>query len=205
MDKTPRRAPVERRRDPERTRRRIVEAAKAEFSAKGFAGTRVSEIAARAGVNKQLISYYFGGKEGLLKALTAEWQSKEGAFARTSPPPSLPELIRGYVTGTVRERDLTRILIWGGLQDDGEEDSSLIEQMRSDVEDLRRRQAEGEFPGDLDPACLLLMLFAAAGAGAIFPQLVRALCGQDPASEEFGERYGEQLARLLGHLGAVKS
>ena len=61
MDKPPRRTPEERRRDPERTKRRIVEAARAEFSAKGFAGTRVSEIAARAGVNKQLISYYFGG------------------------------------------------------------------------------------------------------------------------------------------------
>ncbi|MFF3440042.1 TetR/AcrR family transcriptional regulator [Streptosporangium sp. NPDC002721] len=205
MDKTPRRAPVERKRDPERTRRRIVEAARAEFSAKGFAGTRVSEIAARAGVNKQLISYYFGGKEGLLKALTAEWQSRESTFAETSPPPSLPELVRGYVTGSVRERDLTRILIWGGLQDDGEEDSALLREMRNDVEDLRRRQAEGEFPDDLDPACLLLMLFAAAGAGAIFPQLARAICGQDPASEEFGERYGEQMARLLRHLNPYKS
>ena len=38
----------------------------AEFSAKGFAGARVSEIAARAGVNQQLIAYYFDGKQGLL-------------------------------------------------------------------------------------------------------------------------------------------
>lgn len=49
------------------------------------------------------------------------------------------------------------------------------------------------------------MLFATAGTGTIFPQLVRALCGQDPASEEFGERYGEQMARLLHHLNADKS
>ena len=31
----------------------------------GLAGARVNDIADRAGVNKQLISYYFGGKEGL--------------------------------------------------------------------------------------------------------------------------------------------
>lgn len=74
--------------------------------------------------------------------------------------------------------------------------------MRGNVEDMRRRQAEGEFPADLDPAYLPLMLFAAAGAGATFPRLVRAICGQDPA---FGERYGEQLARFLRHLGATKS
>lgn len=77
--------------------------------------------------------------------------------------------------------------------------------MRGDVEDMRRRQAEGEFPADLDPAYLLLALFAAADARAIFPQPIRAICGEDPASEEFGERYGERLARLLRHLGAAKS
>ena len=54
-------APHERQRDPERTKARILDAATEEFSAKGFAGARVSEIAARAGVNQQLIAYYFDG------------------------------------------------------------------------------------------------------------------------------------------------
>ena len=37
------------------TRRRILEAATAEFAAKGLAGARVDEIAARAGANKRMI------------------------------------------------------------------------------------------------------------------------------------------------------
>ncbi|MES2532306.1 MAG: helix-turn-helix domain-containing protein, partial [Pseudomonadota bacterium] len=41
-------------------RNAILAAARAEFSAKGLAGARVNEIAARAGVNKQLLYYYFG-------------------------------------------------------------------------------------------------------------------------------------------------
>jgi len=48
---------------------RLLEAALDVFSARGFAGGRVQEIADRAGVNAQLISYYFGGKEGLYRAL----------------------------------------------------------------------------------------------------------------------------------------
>ena len=46
----------------------ILAAARAEFSAKGLTGARVNEIAARAGVNKQLIYYYFGSKEDLYRA-----------------------------------------------------------------------------------------------------------------------------------------
>ncbi|GAA4227678.1 AcrR family transcriptional regulator [Streptosporangium album] len=198
MDKSPRRAPAERRRDPERTRERIMAAAKAEFSAKGFAGARVSEIAARAGVNKQLISYYFGGKEGLYHELTGDWQRRERAADVTSLP--LAELVPYYVTATVRDRDLARILIWEGLEDRGGENPDLVEDMRRNLEGLRERQRAGEFPEDLDPAHLLLMLFSAASAGAVFPQLVRAICGEDPASEEFAGRYGEQLSRLLRHL-----
>ncbi|MEJ7687669.1 MAG: TetR family transcriptional regulator [Variovorax sp.] len=45
----------------------ILEAARAEFSAKGLAGARVNEIATRAGVNKQLIYYYYGSKEALYR------------------------------------------------------------------------------------------------------------------------------------------
>lgn len=46
----------------------ILAAARSEFSCKGLAGARVNEIAALAGVNKQLIYYYFGSKNDLYRA-----------------------------------------------------------------------------------------------------------------------------------------
>src|SRR4030088_3731464 len=73
-------APEERRLDADRSRRRLLAAALDEFAAKGYAGARVHEIAARAGVNKQLINYYFGGKEGLYKQLQLDWLESEAAF-----------------------------------------------------------------------------------------------------------------------------
>ena len=54
-----------RRRDPERTRELILEAATVEFAAKGIGGARVDEIAARAGANKRMLYHYFGDKQRL--------------------------------------------------------------------------------------------------------------------------------------------
>src|ERR1035438_1270312 len=78
----PRRSPAagERQRDAERSRQALLTAALDEFSRKGFAGARVAEIAERAGVNKQLINYYFGSKEGLYLALQREWLQREARF-----------------------------------------------------------------------------------------------------------------------------
>src|SRR5512140_2797797 len=57
------------RRDPEGTRRALLAAALAEFSDKGLAGARVDEIAARAGVNKQLVYHHFGSKDDLFRTV----------------------------------------------------------------------------------------------------------------------------------------
>lgn len=57
--------------DTEGTRRRLLEAATAEFSAFGLAGGRVDRIADAASVNKQRIYSYFGSKVGLFDAVVA--------------------------------------------------------------------------------------------------------------------------------------
>ncbi len=47
------------------TKATIAAAAREEFARLGYAGARVERITRRAGVNKQLIFYYFGSKRGL--------------------------------------------------------------------------------------------------------------------------------------------
>ncbi len=64
------------RRNPEVTRRKLLVAARREFAACGLAGARVDEIAARAGVNKQLVYHYFGDKDALYLAVL-EWVYEE--------------------------------------------------------------------------------------------------------------------------------
>ncbi len=65
-----------RRRNPASTRRKLLVAARREFARNGLAGARVDEIAAQAGVNKQLVYHYFGDKDAIYFAVL-EWMYDE--------------------------------------------------------------------------------------------------------------------------------
>jgi AcrR family transcriptional regulator len=58
--------------DSERTRAEIIEVATREFSQRGYSGGRINEIAERTRTSKRMIYYYFGGKEGLYRAVLFE-------------------------------------------------------------------------------------------------------------------------------------
>jgi len=58
-----------RARDPQRTRRAILDAGLTEFAARGLSGAGIAAIAQTAGVNKRMIYHYFGSKEGLFTAV----------------------------------------------------------------------------------------------------------------------------------------
>lgn len=57
------------KRNPERTTRKILQAATIEFSQKGLSGARVDVIAERAKTNKRMLYHYFGNKEALFLAV----------------------------------------------------------------------------------------------------------------------------------------
>jgi len=61
--------PQRRARDPEAMRRRILEAATAEFADHGYSGARVERISAAASTVDRMLYYYFGSKEGLFRAV----------------------------------------------------------------------------------------------------------------------------------------
>ena len=198
-----RRAPAahERQRDPERTKARILEAATAEFAAKGFAGARVSEIAARAGVNQQLIAYYFDGKEGLYREMGRRWRAHEAEAIPDDIP--MAEMITRYVRASVENLG-GRLLAWDGLadtgEDSGEEARERNARLRHEVEALRERQRAGELDDRFDPAVLHLIALSAANALAVYPHLARGLFGADAGSPELVERYAEQLALLISSV-----
>jgi AcrR family transcriptional regulator len=60
------------KRDPDGTRRRILEAAVEEFAGGGLSGARVDQIARRAETNERMLYYYFGSKELLFVAALEE-------------------------------------------------------------------------------------------------------------------------------------
>lgn len=64
--------PIKRERRKQARPGELLEAALSLFVEKGFAGTRVEEVAARAGVSKGTLFLYFASKEDLFKAVVHE-------------------------------------------------------------------------------------------------------------------------------------
>jgi AcrR family transcriptional regulator len=193
----PRRSPRpgERKLDAERSRRLLLDAALEEFAAKGYAGARVQDIADRAGVNKQLINYYFGGKSGLYVELGRRWLEREADF--NDPATPIDELWVRYLRDSLDDPRGVRLNAWRGLTEDLVE---IPEDPREDLSDLRRRQAAGELAADLEPEAVMMLMTAMVAMPTVLPNAVRRVYGLDPGSPEFRERYAEQLRRIVRHL-----
>ena len=196
----PRRSPraQDRKRDPERTRERILDAAVVEFGEHGFAGARISAIARRAGGNEQLISYYFDSKEGLYGALQQRWQLISAGASRPELP--IAEVVAAFLRLSIEQRSFARLLAWDGLAHTGSDAVEPDEYFTEMVEELRRRQQAGELADDLDPAYVLLILFAAALAPTVIPQIARRLTGLSADSRTFQAAYAEQLRHIVERL-----
>lgn len=173
-------------RDAQATRRTLLDAAAAVFAEHGFAGARVDEIAARAGVNKRMIYAYYVDKEGLYRAVLASRLAGPGAADALAdvddPREALEEVVRWYFRLLRDDRAFARLLAWdmlSGGPGDVLVDSALPTLDR--VSDLVRRGLEaGVLREGLDPE-----MFRAA---------IVALCLgyflQHPVMEKAQERSG---------------
>jgi TetR/AcrR family transcriptional regulator len=144
-------------------------------------------------VNKQLINYYFGSKEGLYLALQRAWLEREESFAPPEVP--LPDLVVRYLLDALADPRSLRLLLWRGLADDSAPDSRLGRQ--PDLDRVGRRQASREVAA---PAAVLLAGMGMVAAPIAMPQVARELFGVDPSSAEFRERYAGQLRRIGTYL-----
>jgi len=180
------------------TRERILRAALAEFGAKGFAGARTAVIGARAGVNPQLISYYFGGKQGLLDELRRRWS--EADAARDEPEASFADSVKRHLDATLDEPDWARLLVLQALGDDpaGTDPRQVQrDRLRPAVARVRRRQRAGELTSTVDPEFILLLAYAVAFAPVAMPQVVGGLFGLDPLSPAYRRKCLRQLLILV--------
>ena len=85
------------------SRARILEAAKAEFGQFAYAAARVARIAQRAGLNKQLLYYYFGSKTGLHEAALSLAASLPAGGSPGPRPGTASDRLRNAVDGLFTE------------------------------------------------------------------------------------------------------
>lgn len=186
-------------RDAERTRGRIVEAAVREFAEKGFAGARVESIGRGAGVNKQLLYHYFGGKEDLFREVV-ERKIEERLGRLEGSPDKLEELLEYHFEKLYEDLDWIRFLTWeaAGHVDGAHMEEERRESIARQIEDLRGKGARGELPPDLDPRYLQLAIFALTSYPVAFAQVTRMVTDQDPESPEFREAWRAFLRCFTG-------
>ncbi|MER7134581.1 TetR/AcrR family transcriptional regulator [Streptosporangium saharense] len=185
-------------RTAEETRERLLDAAAAEFGAKGYAGARTACIAARAGVNQQLISYHFGGKQGMLDELRRRWQEAQATIV--PPGASFADTLGAHLDTTLDRPD--RPGSWSGRR------------WATARPPIRRRAGpgagaaggggrdprapgNGEIRAGIDPAFALLVAHAIALVPVTMPQFVRDVLGGDPLSPETRKTLRTQLVKLL--------
>src|SRR5436190_14423656 len=119
-------------RNPARSRERILNAAFKEFSAKGFAGSRVDEIARRAGINKRMLYHYFGDKEALFRHVLRRKMAERRTWGIATPDEA-GESLPYWFDLACKDLDWIRLLEWEALQ--FVDNKSLID------EDRRRESA----------------------------------------------------------------
>lgn len=172
--------------DTEGTQCSILDAAVSEFAAHGPDGTTIERIAKTAGVNKERVYNYFGGKRELFARVLREELAK---VAQAVPVESFAVEDAGDYAGRVydyhRERpELTRLLRWEGLAFDAEvpDEEQRREYYGYKTAAFTAGQEQGTVTGDIDADHLTFLVLALAGWWSAVPQVARMLTG--PLTED---------------------
>lgn len=188
-----------RRRDPERTRAKILDAAARAFSKDGLAGARIDEIARRAGVNKRMLYHYFGSKEGLFKAVVADRLERKGRVMASAPAD--PEGALVHFHASVRgDPDWVRFLMWEALQTSPDRvigEAARRKALLRGREQVEALQTRGLF-AHADTSHLMLSLMAMVMLPYAMPQLARLITGHDVGSAAFARARDEFFRALVG-------
>ena len=178
-------------RDAEATRRRILEAATAEFAAYGLAGARVDRIAGEAASNKQLIYQYFGGKEALFRTVVAQ-ELARAIDGIDFPDDDLPAYAGAYFDFAMANPRLMRLVAWCGLEIEG--GIAGIPEPEPKLARVAAAQARGEVSERFPPAFILSTISAICMAWVPNNWYANLL---DPEAAKNAPLYRDAVVRLV--------
>jgi AcrR family transcriptional regulator len=188
---------------------RIITEAGDEFARQGYAGARVDRIARRAGVNKQLLFYYYRSKRGLFHAVLARGAAQlERALADLAPPVGRPlERLRqalGAQFDFLTSQPELATLLSQAERSDARPFSPAIKRL---VVLLAEGQGLGEVRDDLDPhlaaAQALVLMVAYLPLESLIAASAPPLGADEPALRERWKQAAVEL--VLSGVRAVSS
>ncbi len=151
------------------TKSKILAAAEAEFSEKGYFGARVDEIADAAGVNKRMIYQHYESKDGLYRAVLLSVYEKLAECERSfcihnlDPKLAIKNIVYTYFRFLEETPSFVRMLMWENLNYgnciSGEEIRYLKEPTINYIkEQIRRGKEQGIFREDIDEAQMIISI-----------------------------------------------
>jgi len=144
----------------------IISTAERLFSAKGFDGTSVRDIADEAGVNIAMISYYFGSKEKLMEALFEQRSNNVRLRVESlmqdetlNPFQKMESLVAGYIEKVMDKQKFFKIMICEQVINKNPVIINLIYDLRKrNVEEISKLVKDGQQKGVFRKNVDVLML-----------------------------------------------
>jgi TetR/AcrR family transcriptional regulator len=190
--------------------RKILAAAVKVFAEKGFDGARTDEIAARAGVNKAMIYYYFKSKENLYTVIVETLFGKVYLILSShlslvdvsAPEKGVLSFIDSYVDFIYAHRIFVKVMLWdlarGGTivaRVAGKVMREKTEQVRSIFE----QAARDGYIRPFDPKHLFVSIIGMVLFFFIAEPVVRVIWGEEPITPEHIAERKKEISSLIIH------
>lgn len=189
--------------DTEGTRRRLKEAATAEFAEHGPDGTTMARIAERAGINKERLYKYFGDKRALFEAVLTDELDK--LAASVAPVPAGFEGIGEFAGRTFDYQsahpELVRLLLWEGLsRSPVADEANRTAHYKNKAQAYARAQRDGILDSEIDPDHMVFLIIGLAAWWISAPQLARMVTGADDSDPAEHARRRASVVRAAQRL-----
>ncbi|KIH84370.1 TetR/AcrR family transcriptional regulator [Pseudomonas batumici] len=189
----------------ERNRELILRAASEEFADKGFAATKTSDIAAKAGLPKPNVYYYFKSKDNLYREVLES--IIEPILRASTPfnPEGVPaEVLAGYIRSKIRiSRDLpfaskvfASEIMHGAPHLSAEQVEQLNAQARHNIACIQSWIDRGLI-APLDPHHLMFSIWAATQTYADFDWQISSITGKAKLEDADYEAAAQTIVRLV--------
>ena len=191
----------------------IMEAAEKLFAEKSFAGTSVRDIAAAAGVNLAMISYYFGSKEKLMEAMF----HYRGVHMRIqlenivknknlSPMQKMERMIDDYIDRIFKKLCFHKIMMREQMANTTGPIAKQIFQLKQTnlaliKELLNEGQKKGEFKRNVDVSFLMMTLVGTSSQLVTAQHYYKKINNLDALpDEDFEKHIRKKLSSYLKNL-----
>ena len=189
----------------ERNKELILRAASEEFADKGFAASKTSDIAAKAGVPKPNVYYYFKSKENLYReVLESIIEPLLAASAPFNQPGHPAEVLRAYIRSKIRiSRELpfaskvfASEIMHGAPHLSPEQTEQLNAQAQHNISCIQRWIDQG-LMAKVDPHHLMFSIWAATQTYADFDWQIATVTGKASLEDADYEAAAQTIIRLV--------